>query len=66
MLLVTLIAEMMKEYTVVLAGLLEHLFSQAPFPRRIRLQILYSLPFHSSNSSLPLLLPSPPLYSRSS
>nr|AAN72189.1 Unknown protein [Arabidopsis thaliana] len=66
MLLVTLLAEMMKEYTVVLAGVVEHLFSQAPFPRRIRLHILYSLPFHSSNTSLPLLLPSPPPYSRSS
>ncbi|KFK45047.1 hypothetical protein AALP_AA1G337300 [Arabis alpina] len=59
MLLVTIMAEMMKEYTVVLAGVLEHLFSQLPFPRRIRLQLLYSLPFHHSTSSVPLLLPSP-------
>ncbi|CAF1929295.1 unnamed protein product [Brassica oleracea var. botrytis] len=64
MLLVTVLAEMLKEYTVVLAGVLEHLFSQAPFPRRIRLHILYSLPFHNSSSSLPLLLPSPPPYAR--
>ncbi|CAF1930428.1 unnamed protein product [Brassica oleracea var. botrytis] len=60
MLLVTVLAEMLKDYTVVLAGALEYLFSQAPFPRRIRLHILYSLPFHRS-SSHPLLLPSPPL-----
>ncbi|XP_010499851.1 PREDICTED: uncharacterized protein LOC104777323 [Camelina sativa] len=69
MLLVTVLAEMMKEYTVVLAGVLEHLFSQAPFPRRFRLHILYSLPFHNSSSApLTLLLPSPPppYYSRSS
>ncbi|XP_024008495.1 uncharacterized protein LOC18991744 [Eutrema salsugineum] len=66
MLMVSVLADMLKEYTVVLAGVLEHLFSQAPFPRRIRLHILYSLPFHSSDSSLPLLLPSPPPYSRPS
>ncbi|KAL0696090.1 hypothetical protein Bca4012_063270 [Brassica carinata] len=64
MLLVTVLAEMLKEYTVVLAEVLEHLFSQAPFPRRIRLHILYCLPFHNFNSSLPLLLPSPPPYAR--
>ncbi|CAN8290235.1 unnamed protein product [Cochlearia groenlandica] len=58
MLLATVLAEMLKEYTVVLAGVLEHIFSQAPFPRRIRLHILYSLPFHHSNS--PLLLPPRP------
>ncbi|KAF2569898.1 hypothetical protein F2Q70_00027114 [Brassica cretica] len=53
MLLVTVLAEMLKDYTVVLAGALEYLFSPAPFPRRIRLHILYSLPFHRSSSSSP-------------
>ncbi|XP_010529683.1 PREDICTED: uncharacterized protein LOC104806463 [Tarenaya hassleriana] len=48
MLLVATVAEMMEEYTAVLARVLEHLFAQAPFPRRIRLRLLYSLPFHSS------------------
>ncbi|CAN6838143.1 hypothetical protein Bca4012_032110 [Brassica carinata] len=61
MLLMTVLAEMLKDYTVVLAGALEYLFSPAPFPRRIRLHILYSLPFHRSSSSHPLLLPSPTL-----
>ncbi|CAF2225851.1 unnamed protein product [Brassica rapa subsp. trilocularis] len=45
MLLVTALAEMVKEYTVVLAAVVEHLFSQAPSPARIRLPILQSLSF---------------------
>ncbi|CAN6893382.1 hypothetical protein Bca4012_092738 [Brassica carinata] len=57
MLLVTALAEMVKEYTVVLAAVVEHLFSQAPSPGRIRLPILQSLPFHDSNSSQPIFLP---------
>ncbi|KAF8089383.1 hypothetical protein N665_0173s0002 [Sinapis alba] len=57
MLLVTVLAEMVKEYTVVLTAVVEHLFSQAPSPRRIPLPILQSLPFHNSNSSQPLFHP---------
>ncbi|XVF12818.1 hypothetical protein REPUB_Repub08aG0152800 [Reevesia pubescens] len=57
MFLLAIVAELMEEYTVLLARVLEHLFHQAPFPRRIRLLILRSLPFVSST---PHLLPSHP------
>ncbi|KAL4324202.1 hypothetical protein GQ457_11G032030 [Hibiscus cannabinus] len=52
------LAELMEEYTVVLSRVLEDLFYQAPFPRRIRVLILRSLPFVSSSPPL-LLLPAP-------
>ncbi|XP_021742181.1 uncharacterized protein LOC110708368 [Chenopodium quinoa] len=59
MMLVSVVAEMLEEYTAVLARVLEHLFNEAPLPRRVRFLILRNLPF----SSLPLspsLLPPPP------
>ncbi|XVE64561.1 hypothetical protein DITRI_Ditri07aG0110200 [Diplodiscus trichospermus] len=56
MFLVAIVAEMMEEYTVLLARVLEHLLHEAPFPRRIRFLILRSLPFVSSS---PPLLPVP-------
>ncbi|KAG2680608.1 hypothetical protein I3843_11G107000 [Carya illinoinensis] len=49
MILVAIVAEMMQEYTVLLARVLEHLFHSVPFPRRVRFLILHSLPFSSSN-----------------
>ncbi|OMP02740.1 hypothetical protein COLO4_10847 [Corchorus olitorius] len=52
MILVAIVAELMEEYTVLLARVLEHLFHEAPFPRRIRFLILRSLPFASSTPRL--------------
>ncbi|KAG6636398.1 hypothetical protein CIPAW_11G108500 [Carya illinoinensis] len=40
MILVAIVAEMMQEYTVLLARVLEHLFHSVPFPRRLRLKLL--------------------------
>ncbi|KAE8055012.1 hypothetical protein FH972_011885 [Carpinus fangiana] len=58
MILVAVLAELMEEYTVLLARVLEHLFHSVPFPRRVRFLILHSLPFASS----PRLAPVPPAY----
>ncbi|KAB2069830.1 hypothetical protein ES319_A08G117800v1 [Gossypium barbadense] len=58
MILVAIVAELMKEYTVLLCRLVEHLFHEAAFPRRIRFVILSSLPVASST---PPLLPAPAL-----
>ncbi|XP_015574460.1 uncharacterized protein LOC107261227 [Ricinus communis] len=57
MILVAIVAELMEEYTALLGRVLEHIFHDAPFPRRVRFLILRSLPFASS--SHPLLLPAP-------
>ncbi|KAK9926456.1 hypothetical protein M0R45_023686 [Rubus argutus] len=57
MILVAIVAEMMEEYTALLARILEHIFQTAPFPRRIRFLILRNLPFVSG---YPLPLPPPP------
>ncbi|CAI0408945.1 unnamed protein product, partial [Linum tenue] len=51
MILVAVVAELLEEYTVVVARVLEHLLHDAPFPRRVRFLILRRLPFVS---------PSPP------
>ncbi|KAI5656302.1 hypothetical protein M9H77_25095 [Catharanthus roseus] len=58
MILVAVVAELLEEYTVLLARVLEHMFHQAPlpFPRRVRFLILRSLPF-ASPPSTPRLLP---------
>ncbi|MBA0735295.1 hypothetical protein Gogos_019156 [Gossypium gossypioides] len=56
MILVANVAELMEEYVVLLARVLEHLFHEAPFPRRVRFLILRNLPFVSST---PRLLPAP-------
>ncbi|PPD97780.1 hypothetical protein GOBAR_DD05202 [Gossypium barbadense] len=56
MILVANVAELMEEYMVLLARVLEHLFHEAPFPRRVRFLILRNLPFVSST---PRLLPAP-------
>ncbi|KAF9673073.1 hypothetical protein SADUNF_Sadunf11G0110900 [Salix dunnii] len=34
MILVAIMAELMEEYTALLTSVLEHLFNEAPFPRR--------------------------------
>ncbi|KAK1261483.1 hypothetical protein QJS04_geneDACA018745 [Acorus gramineus] len=48
MILVAVLAEMLEEYTVLLARVLEQLFNVAPLPSRMRFLILRSLPFASS------------------
>lgn len=45
MILVATVAELLEEYTALVARVLEHLFQGAPFPRRMRLRMLRSLPF---------------------
>ncbi|ERN08106.1 hypothetical protein AMTR_s00018p00046710 [Amborella trichopoda] len=50
MILVAIVAELLEEYTVVLARVLEQLIHEAPFPRRMRFLILRSLPFISPPS----------------
>ncbi|XP_012086561.1 uncharacterized protein LOC105645553 [Jatropha curcas] len=55
MILVAIVAELLEEYTAVLARMLEHMFNEAPFPRRIRFLILRSLPFASSSHPPPLI-----------
>ncbi|ESR52417.1 hypothetical protein CICLE_v10023227mg [Citrus x clementina] len=61
MILVAIVAELMEEYTVLLARVLEHLFHDAPFPRRVRFLILRNLPFVSSSSSASAFSRRPPL-----
>ncbi|KAL5096921.1 hypothetical protein RYX36_001248 [Vicia faba] len=48
MILVALMAEMLKEYTVLLARMVAHVFRSVPIPPRLRTLILRSLPFVSS------------------
>ena len=62
--LVSVVAEMLEEYTAVLSRVLEHVFIEAPLPRRIRFLILRNLPFVSLPIN-PSLLPPPPPYVRS-
>uniref|UniRef100_A0A0E0PD63 Uncharacterized protein n=3 Tax=Oryza TaxID=4527 RepID=A0A0E0PD63_ORYRU len=54
MILVAVVAELLEEYTVLVARVLEQLFNDAPFPRRMRFLMLRSLPF------VPPPLPPPP------
>ncbi|XP_027181237.1 uncharacterized protein LOC113779733 [Coffea eugenioides] len=62
MILVAIVAELLEEYTVLVARVLEHMFNQAPlpFPPRVRFLILRNLPFASSSPSLPPPPPPPP------
>ncbi|MCI43844.1 hypothetical protein A2U01_0065082 [Trifolium medium] len=48
MIRVAIVAEVMEEYTALLSMVVEQVFRSAPVPRRIRLLILRSLPFVSS------------------
>ncbi|PNX84054.1 hypothetical protein L195_g040107 [Trifolium pratense] len=48
MILVAIVAEVMEEYTALLSRVVEQVFRSAPVPRRVRLLILRSLPFVSS------------------
>ncbi|XP_028755705.1 uncharacterized protein LOC114715060 [Neltuma alba] len=57
MILVAIVAEVLEEYTAVLARVVEQVFRSAPVPRRVRFLILHSLPFTSSRPGL--LAPAP-------
>ncbi|OEL36935.1 hypothetical protein BAE44_0002046 [Dichanthelium oligosanthes] len=57
MILVAIVAELMEEYTVLVARVLEQLLHGAPFPRRMRFLMLRSLPF-----AAPPLPPPPPAH----
>lgn len=56
--MVAIVAELMEEYTAVLARVLEQVFHEAPFPRRVRFLILSSLPFATSPPPPPYPIPS--------
>ncbi|GMH09616.1 hypothetical protein Nepgr_011457 [Nepenthes gracilis] len=47
MILVAIVAELLEEYTAMVTRVLEQVFSEAPFPRRVRFLILRNLPFAS-------------------
>ncbi|XP_022970120.1 uncharacterized protein LOC111469109 [Cucurbita maxima] len=51
MMLVSVLAEILEEYTVLLTEVLRQLFHSAPFPRRVRFLILHNLPFANNSSS---------------
>ncbi|XP_043708905.1 uncharacterized protein LOC122658084 [Telopea speciosissima] len=53
MILVTIMAELMEEYTVLLARVLEHLFLEAPFPRWMGFLILSNLPYAFATTTTP-------------
>jgi len=59
MILVAIVAELLEEYTALVARVLEQLLADAPFPRRMRFLMLRSLPFVP-----PPLLPPPPQHAR--
>ncbi|OVA19926.1 hypothetical protein BVC80_237g24 [Macleaya cordata] len=59
MILVAIVAELLEEYTLLLTRVLEQLFRDAPFPRRMRFLILRRLPYASSSSSLSSTTPRP-------
>ncbi|KAJ1414146.1 hypothetical protein SESBI_18990 [Sesbania bispinosa] len=47
MILVAIVAEVLEEYTALLARVVEQVFRSAPVPRRVRFLILRNLPFVS-------------------
>ncbi|PIA34946.1 hypothetical protein AQUCO_03700301v1 [Aquilegia coerulea] len=47
MILVAVVAELLEEYTVILTRVLQQVFHDAPFPRRMRFLILTNLPYSS-------------------
>ncbi|XLR46121.1 hypothetical protein S83_030781, partial [Arachis hypogaea] len=56
MILVAIVAEVLEEYTALLARVVEQVFRSAPVPRRVRFLILHSLPFTSSHPRTILIL----------
>ncbi|KGN49959.1 uncharacterized protein LOC105435431 [Cucumis sativus] len=52
MMLVSVLAEILEEYTVVLSDVLRQLFYSAPFPHRVRFLILHNLPFADRPTAL--------------
>ncbi|KAG4945698.1 hypothetical protein JHK87_041705 [Glycine soja] len=59
MILVAIVAEVLEEYTALLARVLEQVFRSAPVPRRVRFLILRALPFASSRPRTILPPPTP-------
>ncbi|XP_027339597.1 uncharacterized protein LOC113853261 [Abrus precatorius] len=59
MILVAIVAEVLEEYTALLARVVEQVFRSAPVPRQFRFLILRSLPFVSSYPSRTQLHPPP-------
>ncbi|OIW20194.1 hypothetical protein TanjilG_06595 [Lupinus angustifolius] len=57
MILVAIVAEVMEEYTVLVARVVEQVLRFAPIPRRVRFLILDSLPFASSRPTTIRALP---------
>ncbi|KAK8956612.1 hypothetical protein KSP39_PZI000825 [Platanthera zijinensis] len=51
MILVAIVVELLEEYTLLVARVLEHLLADAPFPRRLRFHMLRSLAFASASAS---------------
>ncbi|KAH1217860.1 hypothetical protein AAZX31_13G209200 [Glycine max] len=59
MILVAIVAEVLEEYTALLARVVEQVFRSAPVPRRVRFLILRTLPFVSSRPRTILPPPTP-------
>ncbi|KMZ69238.1 hypothetical protein ZOSMA_21G00920 [Zostera marina] len=59
MILVAIVAELLEEYTVLVARVLEQILQDAPFPRRMRFLILRRIPF-ASPTPISLHPPPPP------
>ncbi|XP_073047049.1 uncharacterized protein [Primulina eburnea] len=61
MILVAIVAELLEEYTLMVARVLEHVFQDVPlpFPRRVRFLILRSLPYVSHRLLPPTPTPNP-------
>ena len=59
MLLVSVLADLLEEYMVLVARTMEQILHDAPFPRRMRFLMLRSIPFTSPPRSLQ---PLPPPY----
>ncbi|KAK9093700.1 hypothetical protein Scep_025169 [Stephania cephalantha] len=55
MFLLAIVAELMEEYTALLARVLQQVFNDAPLPRRMRFLILRHLPFASSVPPRPMI-----------
>ncbi|KAK7302971.1 hypothetical protein RJT34_13868 [Clitoria ternatea] len=59
MILVAIVAEVLEEYTALLARVVEQVFRSAPVPRRVRFLILRRLPFVSPPHPATVQLPQP-------
>ncbi|XP_047314950.1 uncharacterized protein LOC124918922 [Impatiens glandulifera] len=55
MILLAMMTELLEEYTMVVARMVEHLFNEIPLPlpRRVRFLIIRNLPFSNPARSVP-------------